>query len=266
MSDLSFVFNTRRVRVILDEAGEPWFVAKDVCEVLGTGLPANHLRNYPDCEKGVCSVPTPGGRQEVLTVSEGGLYRMVVRSRKPSAEQFQAWVFNKALPEIRRTGSYQGPPQAEDVSSPPAAPALDPLAVEMDDDMRDWLAMVREARISYGRKAAQRLWARSPLPAVSTTPPDKSDLGRAIREFLDKQCVITGSSADFVSLGDLTRAYGKWAISTHREVPAGRGFNRALAALAVAYVHPETLEVIRPHKRSHHGYVGLRLRKASAAA
>jgi prophage antirepressor-like protein len=65
-----------------------------------------------DDEKGTAIVSTPGGEQEMLTVTEPGLYRLLSKSRKPIAKRFQRWVFHQVLPSIRKTGSYSLP-QAE---------------------------------------------------------------------------------------------------------------------------------------------------------
>lgn len=86
---------------------EPWFVAKDVCDVLG--IKTNHLREdgrgLDDDE--VLSLPNWEGRGSApLIVSEAGFYKLVMRSRKPEAKAFQRWVTHEVLPAIRRTGGY----------------------------------------------------------------------------------------------------------------------------------------------------------------
>ena len=86
--------------------GEPWFVAKDVCEALGVGNSRQALARLDDDEKGVISTDTPGGEQRVQTVNEAGLYTLVLSSRKPEAHAFKRWVTHEVLPAIRRTGGY----------------------------------------------------------------------------------------------------------------------------------------------------------------
>lgn len=86
---------------------EPWFIAKDVCDVLGVGT--NHLREsgrgLDDDE--VLSLPNWEGKGSApLIVSEAGFYKLVMRSRKPEAKEFQRWVTHEVLPAIRRTGGY----------------------------------------------------------------------------------------------------------------------------------------------------------------
>lgn len=94
------------VRVIIrDEA--PWFVAADVCRVLGLAQPASAVRGLDEDEKGVHVTHTLGGDQEVLIVSESGLYALIFRSRKPAAIRFRKWVTQEVLPALRRTGGYR---------------------------------------------------------------------------------------------------------------------------------------------------------------
>lgn len=86
---------------------EPWFVAKDVCDVLG--IKTNHLREdgrgLDDDE--VMNLPNwEVGGKAPLIVSEAGFYKLVMRSRKPEAKAFQRWVTHEVLPAIRRTGGY----------------------------------------------------------------------------------------------------------------------------------------------------------------
>lgn len=94
-------FGTVRVST---QDGEPWFVAKDVCDVLG--LDHTALRKLDADEKGRDSIPTLGGTQQMTMVSEPGFYRLVMKSRKPEAKAFQRWVIHEVLPAIRRDGGY----------------------------------------------------------------------------------------------------------------------------------------------------------------
>ena len=95
-----------QLRVIQDEDGEPWFIAKDVCDALGLGRQQDSTRYLDDDEKGECLVNTPSGEQRMVTVSEAGLYSLILRSRKPEAREFKRWVTHDVLPSIRRNGGY----------------------------------------------------------------------------------------------------------------------------------------------------------------
>lgn len=111
MQDLiPFNFNDRNVRILIKD-GEPWFVAGDVSSVLEYASAKDMTRMLDDDEKGRHSVPTLGGSQEVLVVSEAGLYSCVIRSKKPEAREFKRWITHEVLPSIRKTGSYSARPQ-----------------------------------------------------------------------------------------------------------------------------------------------------------
>jgi prophage antirepressor-like protein len=103
-----FTYEDRAVRTVqIDDA--PWFIAKDVCDVLGIQQSGHTFDEFPETEKGRYIIPTPGGKQEMLTVNEPGLYRLIFQSRKPEAEKFKTWVFTDVLPQIRHTGTYAQP-------------------------------------------------------------------------------------------------------------------------------------------------------------
>lgn len=92
------------IRVIM-QGGEPWFVAKDVCDCLELDL-ASGARGLDDDEKGLHTMQTPGGAQEMSIISEAGLYSLILRSRKHEAKAFKRWVTHDILPSIRKTGGY----------------------------------------------------------------------------------------------------------------------------------------------------------------
>lgn len=102
-----FAFEDHLVRTIMDDGGEPWFVAKDVCRVLGIEWKGSATMGpLDDDEKDMVTLSTSGGDQELLVVSESGLYALVFRSRKPQAREFSRWVRKEVLPSLRRTGRY----------------------------------------------------------------------------------------------------------------------------------------------------------------
>ncbi|WP_225226021.1 BRO-N domain-containing protein [Komarekiella delphini-convector] len=106
MSNLSvFAFEGNEVRFV-GTAEKPEWVAADVCTCLQLSDTSKALETLEPDEKGTKNVRTPGGEQEMLTVTEPGLYRLIFKSRKPVAKRFQRWVFHEILPAIRKTGSY----------------------------------------------------------------------------------------------------------------------------------------------------------------
>lgn len=91
-----FNFEKRDVRVVMT-GSEPWFVAKDVCEVLELGNPRQALATHIDeDEKGVQKMDTPGGEQEMSVINESGMYALIMRSNKPEAKRFRKWSFSEA--------------------------------------------------------------------------------------------------------------------------------------------------------------------------
>lgn len=111
---IPFEYNSRQVRTIVKD-GEPWFVAKDVCDILELGDVSKAVSRLPEIMKGTNSILTLGGNQEMLVVSEAGLYKLVFTSRKPEAEKFTDWVATEVIPSIRKHGAYMTPETIEKV-------------------------------------------------------------------------------------------------------------------------------------------------------
>lgn len=102
----TFNENNKPIRVELVD-GEPWFVAKDVCDALGIENNRNATARLDEDEKGASIVRTPSGEQSMTTVNESGLYNLILQSRKPEAKKFRKWVTGEVLPSIRKTGRYE---------------------------------------------------------------------------------------------------------------------------------------------------------------
>lgn len=111
-----FFFDAQQVRVVLDERGTPWFVAADVCAALTVGNPSDAVSRLDADERGLGSIETPSGTQQMVTVSEPGLYSLVLGSRKPEAKRFKRWVTHDVLPAIRQAGAYVAP-ASQDLAS-----------------------------------------------------------------------------------------------------------------------------------------------------
>lgn len=108
MNELT-VFNNEEfgeIRTMTIE-GEPWFVGKDVAEVLGYSNPRKAMIDHVDTEdKGVTKCDTLGGAQEMAIINESGLYSLIISSKLPNAKAFKRWVTADILPAIRKTGGY----------------------------------------------------------------------------------------------------------------------------------------------------------------
>ena len=99
-----FNFNTAPLRTLTDENGDPWFVAKDVCDILSLSNATVALQSLDDDE--LTKFNLGGQHGEANIISEPGLYRLVMKSRKPEAREFQRWVTHEVLPTIRKHGAY----------------------------------------------------------------------------------------------------------------------------------------------------------------
>lgn len=88
--------------------GKPYFVGTDVAKALGYNNPRDAVSRH--C-KGVVKrdTPTSSGIQSMSYINEGDLYRLIMKSKLPSAEKFESWVMDEVLPTIRKTGSYRKP-------------------------------------------------------------------------------------------------------------------------------------------------------------
>lgn len=135
------------VRVV-DVNGEPWFVAKDVCECLDIGNSRDAVAALDEDEKGVDSIDTPGGAQEMSIISEAGLYSLILRSRKPEAKAFKRWITHEVLPAIRKTGGYGQ-------WNLPRVPKSFPDALRMIADIEEEKQLALEQRDYYKRTKAE---------------------------------------------------------------------------------------------------------------
>nr|DAK04934.1 MAG TPA: repressor domain protein [Caudoviricetes sp.] len=120
MTDIQIFKNEQfgEVRTI-EKNGEPWFVAKDVCEALDLGNSRQAVSRLDEDEKGVILTDTLGGNQQVGVVSEAGLYTLVLGSRKPEAKAFKRWITHEVIPTIRRHGAYATETTIESIIADP---------------------------------------------------------------------------------------------------------------------------------------------------
>ena len=104
---IPFAFDDALVRVLRHDNGEPWFMAADVCAVLGISNPSQAMKRLDEDEQALISNEgISRGNDQVNIVNESGLYSLVLGSRKPEAKRFKKWVTAEVLPSIRKTGAY----------------------------------------------------------------------------------------------------------------------------------------------------------------
>ena len=146
------IFNGADIRMVQDENKEVWFVADDVCKILGytqstakvISVHCGKVADSKDLVEGeteLCkkiTVDTKGGKQAMIAINEPDLYRLIMTSRMPDARKFEKWVVEDVLPTIRKTGKYtvrrkiDYTPKAEDAQIVPAA---EPVQCELFPNM-----------------------------------------------------------------------------------------------------------------------------------
>ena len=104
----AFSFEHYQIRVVQKD-GQPWWVAKDVCDVLELSDVSMSVAKLDDDEKLIQKILVSGQNRDVITINESGLYALIVRSNKPQAKKFRKWVTSEVLPSIRKTGEYATP-------------------------------------------------------------------------------------------------------------------------------------------------------------
>ena len=111
---IPFQFESHALRVQVDEVGQPWFNASDVCDVLDMGNPSQAMKSHvdPDDLQKLEVIDALGRTQRSNHVNESGLYALILGSTKDAAKRFKRWVTSEVLPSIRKTGAYSATPVA----------------------------------------------------------------------------------------------------------------------------------------------------------
>ena len=144
--DIQKFFNDQfgEIRCV-EQDGEPWFVAADVCRALEIKNNRDALTRVDEDERGVVLTDTPGGKQEMLTINEYGLYSLVLGSRKPEAKAFKRWITHEVIPAIRSHGGYLTPQKIEEALMNPD------ILIELATTLKK----EREAKAKLERKIRQ---------------------------------------------------------------------------------------------------------------
>lgn len=156
-------FDGLPVRLIQDVAGDPWFVAADVCAALAIGNNRDAIGRLDDDERDVVSTDTLGGKQEMGIINESGLYSLILGSRKPEAKRFKKWVTSEVLPSIRKTGSYSAKQSKE--------PGLRLVATEFKAalSIAKMVGLVGNQGLLSAAKAIERMHGIDPLKIMQIT-------------------------------------------------------------------------------------------------
>lgn len=128
----TFHFNNKEVRTVIIN-NEPWFIGKDVADILGYTNSRDAIYKHVDTEdKGVAKCDTLGGVQEMVTINESGLYSLILASKLPQAKEFKRWVTSEVLPTIRKHGAYMNEQTLEQALTNPDF--LIKLATELKEE------------------------------------------------------------------------------------------------------------------------------------
>ncbi len=217
-----FDFKGNSVRVVTDENGEPWFVAKDVCDVLGIAV-RDTSKTLDEDERGVDTIHTLGGDQKMVIVSESGLYRLTLKSRKSAAKAFQRWVTHEVLPAIRKTGMYTTPDTVDRILDNP-------------DVMIGILQRYKEAKEENTRQAAQ---LEAQKPKVEAYDDFMDSTGLLLVRDTVKLLSKNGVKVKEKELRQMMVAWG-WAYreeTTHSWRPTAYGIERGYLALVPPRSH-----------------------------
>ncbi|MPM71837.1 hypothetical protein SDC9_118808 [bioreactor metagenome] len=103
-----FSYGETNKLVAVEKDGQYWFIARDICSVLGLKEPHRVVSKLDDDERQILTgVDSTGRKSEMIAVNESGMYALIMRSNKPEAKAFRKWVTGTVLPELRKSGSYE---------------------------------------------------------------------------------------------------------------------------------------------------------------
>lgn len=171
---------------VIDKDGDPWFVGKDVAEILGYSNPRKALIDHVDeDDKGVTKCDTRGGAQEFTVINESGLYSLVLKSKLPKAKEFKKWITSDVLPSIRKHGAYLTPEKIEEVLLNPDT------IIKICTQLKEEQAKRREAEAKLEEAKPAQVFAA----AVSASP--KSILVRGLASFLKQNGIDIGQNRLF---------------------------------------------------------------------
>lgn len=147
MSDIQIFKNEQfgEVRTIAKD-GEPWFVANDICKVLGHTNSRVAVASLDEDEKGVSKVYTLGGEQQMTVVNEAGMYQLVIRSNLPAAKAFKRWITHEVIPTIRRHGAYATETTIESIIADPESGIKLLQALKAEQERRKEAEAIAEAQ------------------------------------------------------------------------------------------------------------------------
>jgi anti-repressor protein len=176
---IPFQFESNNIRVI-EQDGEPWFVAKDIASLLG----------YKDSKKAISShcrwgvkhpLPTISGIRDTIIIPERDVFRLIMRSKLPAAQRFEEWVVGEVLPSIRKKGSYSIVDQA--VKAPTTFKEALEVALQIEEQRERLEVKVKEdaPKVAFHDRVAQPLNTMTVAEAAKTLGTGRNKLYEFLR-------------------------------------------------------------------------------------
>ncbi len=193
---IPFNYNSYEIRVVKDETGELWLIAKDVCDVLEHTNVAMAVKSLDDDEKGIRKVYTLGGEQALAVVNEAGLYTLIIRSNKPEAKRFKRWITHEVIPSIRKTGKYDLAETSEldlIIRSAQALKGIEQKQLEHENRLK---TLEAKAHQNSGHTGYWTITAWCRLNSLNLSIHEANSKGREAVKLSNKWCVDIGKVAD----------------------------------------------------------------------
>jgi anti-repressor protein len=190
---LTKYFDGCEVRIIFDDSGNPWWVARDACEAIGLSKYRDAIARLADDERGSARLDTLGGPQEMATINEPGLYALILgcvpsfadsdpRKDEKTARvrRFKTWVTHEVLPSIRKTGSY---------SAPAAPQTLEQRALGVIADLKA-LCETQAAQLVEAKPKVEFVDRYVEATGLTTLSNAAKELGLGPRKFIGWLCAL----------------------------------------------------------------------------
>lgn len=200
-----FNFNNNEVQVVVNDNNEPMFVATDVCAALGLTNTTEALRSLDEDEKLPSELLRAGRLRTVNTITESGLYSLVLRSNKPEAKLFKKWVTSEILPSIRRHGMYANKQTVEEMLENPDVLIQTLQTLKKEREEKERLAVINQLQNDELEKAFPKVvYYDSVLQSKSTYTTNQiaKELGMS----------AIGLNAELNSLGIQYKQSGTWLL------------------------------------------------------
>lgn len=185
----NFTFEDQQIRALTIE-GEPWFVGKDVADILGYQNGSRDINRHVDEEDRHKAMIFDGNQyKETITINESGLYSLILSSKLPKAKEFKRWVTSEVLPTIRKHGAYMTPAKIEEVLTDPDT--IIQLATQLKQEREGRLiAEQRIGELTPKADYCDRVLADKSLVTITQIAKDYGMSGRALNATLHDFGVI----------------------------------------------------------------------------